>query len=200
MQKFVVLVVFLGLLSIPLMAQDSPKVEVFGGWEYQHLGGDLGPLSMPEGWNASGTFNLSKHFGVAADLGASYKTVSGTFVTLGGAGGTGTSTLHVTTYTFGPVISMDSAAKINPFAHFLIGGAHFSQTAKGCGVFYFESGCGSASASLNGFSMMLGGGVDAKLNKSIAIRLAQFDWVYYHAEGQGEGKNVRLSSGVVIRF
>ena len=31
MQKFLVLVVFLGLLSLPLMAQDYPKAEVFGG-------------------------------------------------------------------------------------------------------------------------------------------------------------------------
>jgi len=40
MQKFLVLVAFLGLLSLPLMAQDYPKAEIFFGYQYLHLGGE----------------------------------------------------------------------------------------------------------------------------------------------------------------
>lgn len=193
MQKFLVLVVFLGLLALPLMAQDSPKVEVFGGYQFMRLGnvGNSGVDLNTNGWNASLTANLSKHFGVAADFGGAYKSKSGTIDDLP----SGTAHAHVYTYDFGPVISMDSGGKINPFAHVLFGGAHAS--VNGCAA--DGSGCESLGSS-NGLTIMFGGGVDLKASKAIAIRLAQFDWVYYHFSGYSNSSNVRLSTGVVFRF
>ena len=38
MQKFLVVGLLLGLLSVPLLAQDYPKAEVFGGYQYLHTG------------------------------------------------------------------------------------------------------------------------------------------------------------------
>ena len=52
MQKLLVLIVFLGLLSFPLVAQDYPKAEVFGGYQFLHSEGE-----KFNGWNASVTGN-----------------------------------------------------------------------------------------------------------------------------------------------
>jgi len=174
MQKFLVLVVFLGLLSFPLMAQDYPKAEIFGGYQFTHLGGSGTDINA-NGWNASLTGNFNSWFGVAADFGAAYKTISGI-------------STNVYTYTGGPVVSLNSAGKINPFVHALFGGAHASASLSGVG-----------SASENGFTTMLGGGVDIKLNRLLAFR-GQADWVYYRFNGVGESHNVRISPGIVIRF
>ncbi len=196
MQKFVVLVVFLGLLSLPLMAADTPKVEVFGGYEYMHLGnvGDTGLDINANGWDVSATFNANKHFGVAGDFSGNYSSKSGTIGDLG----TGTIKPHLFTYTFGPVISMDAGGKFNPFGHFLIGGGHLSASA--CGTNGSgQSGCESL-GSTNGLAMMAGGGLDVKAGKRMAIRLAQFDWVYLHSQGVGLSKNFRYSAGVVFNF
>jgi len=183
MQKFFILVVLLGILALPMMASDTPKVAVFGGWQYQHFGGDLSDLgNVPKGFDFSVTGNINKHFGVTGDFGASFKTISG-------ASG------HIYTYSGGPVIQGDAGGRINPFVHFLFGGA-----SAGGSITESGSGSGSGSGSTNGYTLMPGGGVDAKIAKSVAIRVIQFDWVYYHFEGTGFKSNVRLASGVVFRF
>jgi len=168
MKKFVVLIVFLGLLSLPLMAQE-PKVEVFGGYQYLYLGGDLGGLNT-NGWDASLTGYLNNYFGVTGDFSGSYKSVAGV-------------SAHVYSYSGGPVLAYREG-KVNPFVHVLVGGATF----------------GGAGTSVNAFSMAFGGGVDYKASRNISIRLADFDWVYYHHNGVGESSNVRLATGIVFRF
>lgn len=177
MQKFLVLVVFLGLLSLPLMAQDFPKAEVYGGYEYMRLNNiaDSGVNVNGNGWNASLTGNFNRMFGVVGDFGGAYKTISGVDT-------------KVYTYTGGPVVNLNSAGTINPFVHALFGGAHVNASASGEG-----------SASSNGFTMMYGGGVDVKMSKVLALR-GQVDWVYFHFSGVSLSNNVRISTGIVLRF
>ena len=190
MKTVLALIALVGLISVPLMAQDYPKAEVFGGYQYLHLGGiSSGGVTSDgqsfNGWNASLTGNFSKHFGVAGDFGGGYATISGV-------------STHVYTYTGGPVVSLDSGGKINPFVHALFGGVHASASASSGGV--------TGSVSKNGFTMLFGGGVDAKINKAIAIRLIQADVLYYHFSGIAGGNsisqsnNVRISTGIVFNF
>ena len=175
MQRFFMLTVFLGVLSFPLMAQDHPKAEVFGGYQYLHLGGSGTDINA-NGWNASLTGNFNSWFGVAADFSGAYKTISGIDT-------------KVYTYAGGPVVSLNSGGKVNPFVHALFGGAHASASLSGVG-----------SGSTNGFTMMFGGGADVKLNAVLAVRLVQADWVYYRFSGNSESHNVRVSAGIVLRF
>jgi hypothetical protein len=168
MRKFLVLVAFLGLVSIPLMAQDYPKAEVFAGYQFLHSEGE-----NFNGWNASLTGNVNKAFGVTGDFSGSYKTIDGI-------------DFKVYSYTGGPVLNLNHEGTVNPFVHALFGGAHFTGSASG------------ASASLNGFTMLYGGGADVKMSKLLALR-GQVDWVYYHVAGTSSSKNVRLSTGVVFR-
>jgi hypothetical protein len=175
MRKVLWFVVFMGLLTLPLMAQDYPKAEVFGGYQYMHLGGN-GLDVNTNGWNASLTGNFNNWFGVAADFSGAYKTIGGVDT-------------RIYTYAGGPVVSLNSAGKVNPFVHALFGGAHASASLTGVG-----------SDSDNGFTMMFGGGVDAKVNRAIAVRLLQADWVYFRFSGDSESHNVRISTGIVLRF
>lgn len=182
MQKLVVLIVFLGLLALPLMAQE--KVDVFGGYQYLHIGGGNanGPSTGQgfNGWDGSVTGNFSKNFGVTGDFGGGYATIQGV-------------SFKIYTYTGGPVVSMN-AGRIKPFAHALFGGAHLSGS---------ESG---VSVSTNGYTMMVGGGLDAKVNRAVAVRLIQADWLYYHFSGFlgspsfSGSNNVRIATGIVLRF
>jgi hypothetical protein len=158
--------VVMSLLSLPLMAQDYPKAEIFGGYQYLHLGN--GADINANGWNVSLTGNFNNWFGVAGDFSGAYKN-----------GG------RVYSYTGGPVVSLNSAGKVNPFVHALFGGANFG---------------GGGLSSINAFTMMFGGGADVKVDKAFAVRLIQADWVYYRNAGVGESHNVRVSTGLVIRF
>jgi len=188
MQKFFLAIVLLDLLAFPVMGQDKPRFEVFGGYQYLHASNfvDTGLDVNANGWNASATVNFNKYFGLAADFSGNYKTEH-----------TPVPGVHVYSYTFGPVVSLNSGGNFQPFAHALFGGAHLSPSP--CDILS-GSPIECPSHSENGVAMMLGGGVDGKITRSISLRLFQFDWVYLHSNHVGESKNVRVSTGVVFRF
>lgn len=146
------------------------KADVFGGYQYTRLDG----VNL-NGWNGALTGNFTEHLGVAADFSGAYKTVSGV----------STKTL---TYTFGPVISGRKDAPFVPFAHALFGGVHTTGSFAG------------VSASVSGFAMMIGGGVDFKMSDRLSIRAGQFDWMSLHANGNTDNNNFRYSAGVVFHF
>jgi len=86
------------------------------------------------------------------------------------------------TYTFGPEVSAHLPL-IKPFVHALFGGATAS----------------SGGTSTTGFDMMYGGGVDYG-HGPLAFRVVQFDWMVTRFSGFTDKKNVRVSSGIVLRF
>jgi len=90
--------------------------------------------------------------------------------------------VHYSTYTFGPEVHAHLPL-VKPFAHALVGGGRLS----------------GGGASINGLATYIGGGIDAG-HGVIALRVAQFDWLYQRFSGAGSGKNVRVSTGVVLRF
>jgi len=189
MQKLVLLIVFLGLLALPLMAQD--KVEVFGGYQYLHTGNiTIDGTNVPNssqgfnGWDGSVTGYFNKHIGVTGDFGGAYATID-------------TVSTHVYTYTGGPVLAFREGP-IHPFVHALFGGVHLSGSEAGVTV------------AKTGFTTMVGGGVDVKVNKAIAVRLIDVDWLYYHFGSStvagvaipsfSQSNNVRMTAGIVFRF
>lgn len=193
MRNFLVAILFLGLLSLPLMAQDYPRAEVFGGYQYLHTGditvdGSTTQSSQGHnGWDASLRGNFNRHFGLEGDFGGTYATVSG---------------VHWHTYTFtgGPVLFFDAGGKVKPFVHVLFGGFHTSLSA--------SSGGTTGSISKTGFTTMFGGGIDAKVNKAISVRIIEADWLYYHlgdlqpltSSSISQSNNVRITTGIVFTF
>ena len=191
MKKFVVVCMFAALISLPLMAQEHgvPKAEVFGGYQYLHLGSDTsfgstGSGQGFNGWNAAAQVNFSKFAGVEGDFSGTYATVEGV-------------STHVYTYAGGPVV-FAQMNRIKPFAHVLFGGSKLGAS---------ESG---VSLSWSGYTVLAGGGIDAKVNRSLAVRVAQVDWLYYHFGSKTiagvqfptvtGSNNVRISTGLVVGF
>lgn len=170
MKLFCLAGLVLVLMATPMWAQDAPKGEVFGGYQFTHIEG-----VNANGWNASASGNFNKWFGVTGDFSGAYKSMGGVSVKL-------------YTYTFGPTISFRKNEHVTPFVHALFGGFHASGSGFGYG------------GSTNGFAMFVGGGVDANVNKHIAVRLAQVDWEGLRASGSWSTKDVRYSAGVVFRF
>lgn len=102
MRTFLTLFVLFGVFSLPVSAQDYPKGELFGGYQFTHLEPNLNA----NGWNASITGNANRWFGVTADFGGAYKN-----------GG------RIHTVMAGPVFSLRQSEKVTPFAHVLLGAA-----------------------------------------------------------------------------
>jgi hypothetical protein len=182
MRKSLVGVIFAGMLFLPLMAH-AVSFEVFGGYQYLHTGNIQGQSDTSQdfnGWNAAGTFNLGHHFGVTGDFSGTYATIDGV-------------STHVYTYTGGPVL-YTHIGPIKPFVHALFGGIDLGASNSGVNV------------SRTGFTTMVGGGLDYKVAGPIAIRIAQFDWLYYNfgstptAPSFSQSNNERISSGIVIKF
>jgi hypothetical protein len=138
------------------------KVELFGGYSYMRFDGS--PSTNLNGWELSAQYRVAKWLGGLADLDGTY--------------GSGAS---VHTFLFGPQVSWP--ARISPFAHVLLGGAHFS-----------ASGVGDTS-----FSTAIGVGIDAKLMHEVSWRVIQGDYVTTRFFGSTQN-NVRVSSGIVVRF
>lgn len=170
--KYILIALCAFAMTVPAVAQEYPKAEIFGGYQYTRIGGS-GGLNA-NGWNAAASGNINRWFGVTGDFSSAYKSVGG-------------ANAKAYTYTFGPTLSA-RGKRVTSFAHVLFGGFHAS------------AGFQGLSQSTNGFAMIVGGGVDVKVTPHVAVRLIQPDWIMWRTQGLTEKKNARISSGVVFRF
>ena len=182
------MLVFAGVVS----AQDSPKVELFGGYSYVRVnpGFSLPGLNF-NGGSGSASYNLHPWLGLVGDFGGYHWTTTGADAT-------------VITYLFGPKIAF-RRGPITPFVHTLFGGARGSGAISGIcpgarvrpagavGV-----GC-SPGASENAFSMALGGGLDWNATSHIGVRVGEAEYLMTRFASNTQN-NVRVSAGVVFRW
>lgn len=161
MRKFIGVALFVGLISLVGIAQEVPKPEIFGGYQFT----SLDPSWHASGWNGAASMYITRWFGVTGDFSGAYATGS---------------KFH--TFTGGPVVSMRNHS-VSPFAHALFGGAHAS----------------SAGVGTTGTAMLFGGGIDYG-RKQFAVRLVQADWMITRFSGFTDKNNVRVSTGLLMRF
>lgn len=151
------------LVSLSARAQGpGDKVEISGG--YSHLNLDSSPSVGMDGWDLSGQYKFNSWFGGVADFSGHY--------------GSGAS---VHTFLFGPQVSWP--ARVSPFAHFLIGGAHFSETG----------------ASDSSFSAAIGAGIDMRVTDLVSWRIIEGDYIPTKFFGSTQN-NARVMTALVIRF
>lgn len=163
LRKLSLLVGLVLLAALAASAQEaSDKVELFGGYSYLRANGGNG--ANLNGWELSGQYKVANWLGTVADIDGHY-----------GDGGS----LH--TFLFGPQVSWP--ARVSPFAHVLIGGAHIS-----------SNGFGQTS-----FAMAIGGGIDTRLVHGVYWRVIEGDYLPTHF-GDTWQNNARLSTGIVFRF
>ncbi len=165
---------------------DFPHEELSGSYSFLHIKpGSPVPAGNLNGGSGSFAYNFNRFLGLAADLGG-YHT--------GDYAGTGASS-NVFSYLFGPRVSFRNNDRVTPFIQLLLGGARASGS----------SGALGSPSSLNGFALATGGGLDWRLNRRVALRLPQVEYVYSHLNPNVAGvsshqNNVRASGGLVFRF
>ncbi len=185
MRKLVAAVGLLFLLPITLMAQETPKAELFTGLSYLRL-----EKTNQLGWDAAINGILNKNLGIVADASGYYHSDS---VTVNGISTKSDRSIH--SILVGPRVT-DPRGRFTPFAQALFGWSRVHAKASAGtsqGVFL------NASDSTNAFGMTLGGGIDFTMNRSSAIRIMQVDYMMFRAHGN-KSQGVRLGGGVVFRL
>jgi peptidoglycan-associated lipoprotein len=183
MQKLIGWAVLLLCAVAPLSAQDTSRFDISAGYTFVRSNappGACGCFSM-NGTDASGAYNLTRYLGVVGDFSA----VHAGNVNASGQG------LTLTSYLFGPQVSVPVHSRFRPFGHVLVGGVH----AGGLGY-------GGAGAPDNAFAAAVGGGVDWQVNRSFSVRLFEADYYLTHFQNgaNSEENNLRLSFGVVFHI
>ena len=103
MRKLIGVAVLMVMVAMVGMAQETPKPEIYGGYQYDRTdGGGHG-----QGWNTAANLYVTRWLGGTADFSGVYNNGS------------------IYTYTFGPVVSTHKQ-NFSPFAHALFGGARAS--------------------------------------------------------------------------
>ena len=170
------------ILPLHVLAQDAPRAEVFGGFQYfrANSGTDVQNLDHfnLNGWDASLSGYFNRYLGVTADSSGAYGSPELLGVPIH-------TKLH--TFMFGPVLRFPNPTHITPFVHALGGGAHTSADSQGVT---------SADTSA---AWAVGGGLDLNMARIFAIRLAQVDYLQTRTGGDSQN-NFRYSAGVVIKF
>ncbi len=209
MNEFFVFLVIVIAFSSSVFAQQTAdeyaKGEVFAGYSGATLftGDKFEPVE--NGFEFSGVYNVHRYFGIKADFSGTYRKVDGNYQT--------SSSPLVTLGSYQANHSLYNAAvgvqfkdnrrtsKLKPFGHVLIGyGKHTDKFPSGC-----PSGavCPPFNADFSGTSLIIGGGLDIKINRRIDIRAIQFDLdpIFYKFDGQTFAwKNNRFSTGIVFKF
>ncbi len=186
------LVVLLLCLASSARAQN---VEVFGGYSYL---GSTAPSNLVQtsanGWNAAVAANY-KSWGVVADFsGHQFSASPSDLKPVIGSGGSGTMFL------FGPQYSVRRFPRVTPFVHALLGVVQGSTVSPGetvCGIACFTTASTISPATV--FGMALGGGIDLKVRKHVAIRLIQADYVRQDFSS-GAVSAPRISAGIIFRL
>ena len=186
MKKLVLVALFLLGFSMMAVAQDAPKVEIFGGYSLVMLDtetmsgeGAAGDLNL-NGWNASVSLNGTKWLGFLADFGGYY-----------GNQGDNLENADVTIYSimFGPKAAIRIGA-VTPFIQALFGYARVTADSEDTQVFRE-----------NDFAMSFGGGLDVNLSDRISIRPAQVEYFTIKAGSTGDfADHFRFSTGVVFKL
>lgn len=158
-------------LLVPALAQDSPRVQLFGG--YSFLSFNSQPFGFTDrtslhGFTLAPSYNLTHAFGVSAQLSSQYG-----------------SQISVRNLTAGPQV-MFTRGNMLFFGHLLIGkGRTFVQVGEGAG--------NSAKV------LELGGGIDLGLSSHFSVRTVQADFVH-NSFFNGSQNSVRISTGLVYHL
>ncbi|MBN2339057.1 MAG: hypothetical protein JXP48_11010 [Acidobacteria bacterium] len=173
MRKSVLIALLVLCSPLVLKAQDTPKAEVFGGYQYLYFEeeGMNGVTAAVEG-------NVHPNIGIVGEFGLATKSFPGD------------ERFTPVTFMGGPRFSY-RGDKFRVFGHALAGG------------FRYAVSQGDASVSEVYFATTLGGGLDVSLSDRISIRPAQVDLinlrVTYEDESNWYGE-LRYSAGIVFKF
>ncbi len=205
---FIFLLVFT-VFSVSVTAQqtsdDYDKGEIFAGYSgaAHYTGSDFEPIE--NGFEVSGVYNVHRYFGIKADFSGTYRKVDGSFQSIASPSVTlGDYRADHSLYNAAVGVQFKDnrrTSRIKPFGHVLIGyGKHTDKFPAGCPA---GAVCPPFDADFSGTSLIIGGGLDIKINRRLDIRAIQFDLnpIFYKFDGRTSSwDNNRFSSGIVFKF
>ena len=174
MKKLCRYALFFALVSVAAFAEDAPRLHAFGGYQYFRDGFADG--DKLNGVEAAFSVDLARHVEITSDFATASENLFH-------------ETARITTYTFGPSISLHSNPRVAPFAHVLVGDADAE-------LYPFSP----FSDSENYFVMKTGGGVDVKVDRLLSVRGFQLDWNYFHRTRESHGDDLSAAAGLVFNF
>ena len=193
---------------------DYKKVEFFAGYSNGQVdtGVDSGNSALDffrdrenfNGVNVAGVYNVSRYVGIKGDVSATFNSndFSGTFPSPnGGVTISGENKNSLYNIVGGVQIKDNSnEGRFKPFAHAMAGLGHFRAkvgdfacTGTDCPTFLPTD----EAFSENGFSGVIGGGIDFRVNNRVQVRAIQVDWNPVRVEG-GTLNNLRIGAGIVF--
>ena len=182
MKKLVLVAVLLLGFSVMALAQDVPKVELFGGYSFMKCDAGAGNTDVScnlNGWDISANFVGNKYLGILVDLSGYYGQATDQSRGFG-------PDVKFHSFLFGPKFSIRSG-KVTPFMQGLFGVAHIN------------ADLGTTTTSENEFAMAFGGGLDVHLNDTIDIRPAQLE--YLASKSDSDFLNhFRYTAGIVFKL
>jgi hypothetical protein len=175
---------------ISAAAQDTQRVEVFGGYSLLHDNQLVPDAANFSGWDAATTIFLNRWFGVTSDFSGHYG--SETLIVPpppvpGATGGKIRYSASPYSFLFGPHFTYHRS-RYAPFAQALFGPTHTVSTqtvlvqvtcppSGSSGPIPTCSGLQGGSSTSTDFSMALGGGLDIAIGHGISLRPIQADYV-----------------------
>lgn len=165
-------------------AQVPTSGNIFVGYSYYNANFAQRGTGL-NGWQGSVEGKIFPFVGIVGDVSGNYGTVNFTAPGAGLCPTTGCPTnihTHVDNFLFGPRVSV-SVGSWRPFAEALFGVGHVS-----------TNGLGSD----NSFATAIGGGLDYKIVRPIAVRV-QLDYVHTSLFSSTQN-NIRIGTGLVVRF
>jgi hypothetical protein len=173
-----------------------------GDFDDDGLGLDLGDRETFHGFEAAGVYNVSRYFGLKADVSGVYSNRGFAFNVPTPGGGTGSIAFETKSslYNFlgGVQIKNNSnSGRVKPFVHALVGAAHTRIKLSGLGCSVGVDCTGIEGGSETNFAGAFGGGLDIRLGKRVQLRAFQVDYNPVFFDG-GRQNNVRLGFGLVF--
>jgi hypothetical protein len=179
-----IFIVFALIASLPAVAQERPRFQVFGGYsylntpkdfscnEYLHIASDTGGASQ-NGWNASFAVKLFKSLDFVADTSSNFQYGIRTVKFTGSNQNQISTTSTTHTFLFGPQVRFPGGKKLHPFGRTLFG---ISKQDRDLTVDSSDWTWGGNFTD-TGFAFAVGGGLDWQCSKKISIRLLQADYI-----------------------
>ncbi len=180
MQKAGLLFALVLFFSVAAAAQETPKVEIFGG--YSNLFANVNNSSSNSSYTSfnlngvavSAAENVNSWFGGVLDFSTNFGSHAGYNV-------------NAESIMYGPRFAYRKSRAITPSVHALFGAIRGSR--------YFD---GISEANYR-FALGVGGEIDVRINDKVALRLVQADYIPTHFLDLRQD-NVRISAGFVFRF
>jgi hypothetical protein len=183
MRKLFFIVAVALALPIIAQAQDSPRMEIFGGYSYLRLDDTLNDDRDLNGWNASVNQTIFFNWlGFKADFSGHY----GDSIVAFGTG----ADLSTYLFLFGPQFTLRKSKRFQPFGHVLFGAVRSNLR---------SSVSGGPTVENTAFAMAAGGGLDVRVLDKLSVRLFQADYVLTRFNDDNQS-SLRASTGLVLRF